>query len=127
MHIHVYLTHTHTTRHSELKGECFGENILFVMNLPISPSLQNQVFQLEGVLASDWERRLWFVKFFSCKGRKDILPCGLELHSKKLLTDFHTLSEGAFPCTVAVFKRLAEALDQVPICFYECKEKAPRH
>lgn len=52
MHTHVYIlkhTQTHTTRYSELKGECFGESILFVINLLISSFLQNSVFQLELV------------------------------------------------------------------------------
>ena len=88
-----------------------------MINLLISRSGQNPVSQLEGCLACEWERQLWFVKFFSCTGRKDILPCGLELHSRKLQTDFYTFSEGAFSCTRAVLKRLAEALDKVPIFF----------
>lgn len=97
IHTYIYLlaqicTHAytcpHTLRHSKLKVS--GEDIYFVMYLPVSLSLQNPLFQREGMSCFEWERQLWFVKVFSCTGRKDILPCGLELHSRKLQTDFHT-------------------------------------
>lgn len=92
--------------------------------LPIGPALQSPVVRRGvkgggwGCLASEWERPLWCVKFFSCAGQKDILPCGLELHSRKLQTDFHTFAEGAFSCTRAVLKSLAEAFNKALIYIF---------
>ena len=73
MHTHVYIlihthTHTHTTRYSELKGECFGESILFVINLLISSFLQNSVFQLERVSCLSDRGSCGLLNFLAAQG-----------------------------------------------------------
>ena len=66
-HTHTH-THTHTTRYSELKGECFGESILFVINLLISSFLQNSVFQLERVSCLSDRGSCGLLNFLAAQG-----------------------------------------------------------